>query len=220
MVALPTPAVRMRVFAPLTVLDKTIFPAPAPVLNVVEAVVSEMGAAKLRFWFAVVMFAPKVTVPDPVCVNDPLTEKAAPTFSPPLSEIVTGPLSVVVTVPKKENAPLVTEIPLAVVVAIVSVNVDVPVPADWSKNPAKILFAVTLFALEIVNDERGVVPPTSLTKEILPVPAANVRAKAPSSVLLIVISPPAAPEFKVIGPKRVSGPVKVIGWLFVVTEPL
>lgn len=162
--------------------------------------------------------APKETVPNPVWVNVPSAERNAPIFRPPVSLIVIGPLSRVVTGARKEKAFPVNEMPLAVLVAIAPLNVVVPVPADWTKKPAEIAWAEALLAETIVRDAIGVVPPTALLSVMLPVPAVKLTAKFPSTVPVKVRLPP--PVLSVIGPVNVIGLAKLIGWLFVAIDPL
>lgn len=200
-------------------LDKVKSPDPVPTFNT-ESAVRVIGPAIERVWLLVVILAPNETVPAPVCVKVPSTERNAPILSPPVSEMAIGPLRSVVTVARKEKPLPVNEMPLAALVERAPLNVVVPVPDDWTRKPALIACVDTAPADTIVNEAIGVMLPTALPRVMLPVPAVKFTANAPSTVPFKLILPAPAPVLSVIGPVSVIGLEKVIGWLFVVIDPL
>jgi hypothetical protein len=103
----------------------------------------------------------------------------------------------------------VRRIPEAPFVSTAPLNVVVPLPALWTIEEALIAFAVTFVALEIVRVVKRLLPPTAPVKVILPVPATNVSAVAPSSVLEKLIF--ALLDVIVLVPVRLTGLGKLKG---------
>lgn len=220
-VMFPFPEFRVRFCAPLTVLLKRIFPTPGVVLRV-NGPASTRGLLKVMFWPLVRNVPEILSDPVPPSINGPVRSmiELGEMVSRPEWVMDSGPPFVVVTLLLMVKFVPVSTIPALVVVLIGPLNVVVPDPAVCVIDPAEIAFEVTLTALVIANDVRGVMPPTAPVNVMLPpVPGFNVSAEAPSNVPGKAIFAPAAVAPALVVSK-VRVPVTTVGPPIVMVPPL
>lgn len=188
----PVPVDSVKQKGPLTVLEKRIFPLPAPVF-IVKSCVSVIASAKLILSFVVVKLAPSETAPPPLSVKAPSmeTEAAFGIVKDPVWTIETGPrVPVAVEIELSNwNCDPVREIPEAPVVNTAPVKWVKPLPADWMISIAATDEKVALLTLTIMRPSRDVMLPKA-PQMIDPAPAVNVRSEDPSTVLSVKAPPP------------------------------
>lgn len=90
----PVPALRDKLLPPLTVPERIIFPAPAPVLSV-EVPVKPIALAKERFALEVVIVPLRFTEPPPLWANEPAELIVPPIVYVLLLVIATAPVPAV-----------------------------------------------------------------------------------------------------------------------------
>lgn len=185
----PAPAVKLRVLAPLIVLEKVMLPAPAPVESVVVAV-RETAPANDIAVFTVVTVPERFTAPPPLSAKVPVMEPPPPVnVSAPELTIATFPKEVVLREPLIAKAAPVRWMPPEPADKLPSVVV--PEPPVSVMDAAVMLPAVTFCGLVIVRAPIGVVPPTALLKRRFPAPLkTSVSVCVPLTVFENVISLP------------------------------
>lgn len=213
---------RLKFWAPLIVLEKKIVPFD-------RLVSKEVGATRFKEVLLVIppvvaiTEPPKFKVPTPklVTVTDPaVMGLTADPAIVPVKLTIKGPPFVNVSPPFRKTLFTFKVTPAAPFVLRSPFRVTAPPVSVTATEAALNAATVRLVQLLTVKAPIRVVPPIAKAVEILPVPAVIVKFCAPSTVLLNVISPAPAPEFKTKGPLKVIGPEKEIGWLLVVIEPL
>ena len=138
----------------------------------------------------------------------------------PVTIAIKGPPFVAVKAPPRKMLFTLKKIPAGVFVLRSPLKVIMPPVSVIETDAAVRAATVRLVQLLTVKTPIRVVPPIAAVAKISPVPAVRVRFCAPSTVLLKVMPPTPAPESKTKGPVKVIGPLKEMGWLFVVIEPL
>lgn len=200
----PVPVVRVKQNGPLTVLEKIIFPLPAPVF-IVTSCVRVIGSVQLMLSFVVVRLAPKETAPPPLSENAPSKEREAVLgiVKDPVWTIESGarlPVAVDKVLSNWNWVP-VRVIPTGPVDKTAPVKWVRPLPADWVISTAVTEEKVALLALAINKPSREVTLPKA-PQRIDPAPAVKVRSKVPSTVLRVKAPPPL---FREVSAERMTG---------------
>jgi len=218
----PVPAFKLRFCVPLIVLEKEIFPLERLVLKV-DVPIKLSGVLYVMPPVSVMTLPWKFRIPGPlrVVIREPTRMGLGlPPVIDPVTVAIKGPPFVAVNAPPLKILFTSKKIPAAVFVLRSPLNVMVP-PVSVIETDAALRAATVKFVqLWTVKIPIRVVPPMAAVATTFPVPAVIVKFWAPSTVLLNVISPAPAPEFKTNAPLNVIGPEKEIGWLLVVIVPL
>ena len=212
----PMPAVRLRAWPPLTEPLKVMSPAPAPVDSAMPPA-SATEPPKAMAVEVVVMSPARLLAPAPFCVKPPVAVMSPAAAVVNWPELVTSMLPPTVAgaltvraAPVKSRLPVRLRAPASVVV---------PVPACCVRLAAEKAPRFTSAAETTVTAPRREAPPTEALKAMFPVPAVRLRALAPLTAPLKVMSPASAPVDSAMSPARVTDPPKAMAVEVVVMSP-
>lgn len=220
--------VRLKVWAPLIVLENVIAAPVVETVLTVKLLVKVTGPATEAKSSVVWMLPPIKTAPVPVCWKGPSREKAAPAAVkvPELFKTSAPPFEVVID-PDKLTALVAILIPPAPVVESPPAKVVVPRPPVCVKAPKFTeLLNETFSAVVTAIDVKGAEFPTSPTKESefaapgLKITLRVLRAESALRVLLNVIAPVKMRLFAAIitGEPNTRGPVWFVVIVIMVGE--
>lgn len=220
----PVPVVNVSTWvstvAASTVLLKVMEPGPVSESKVMFPA-RVIGPVKAIAALSVERFPLMDVDPEPLCVKEP-SEKIVPAavlVNRPLLLTTIGPSFVVVQFPSRTKFVPVRFMPEEPLVDTSPLNVVVPVPACWVRDPTSTSCRATSLAVTIVTDAIDVTEPMSSLKVISPPPELTERVLGPSRVFMKLISPLPALESKIDGPNRVTVLAKEIGPFNVVNKP-